>query len=107
MKKSYYRHEPVSFALKITPNPLLDELTKKILCEGLTIVAKCRHDGKLVGACINGTVNKWDADLQERIACSVSSENVKQMLLFFAHVTRKAQLFEKYNVRKVYEVYSY
>ncbi|KAG5880742.1 hypothetical protein JTB14_025506 [Gonioctena quinquepunctata] len=104
MYKSFYKEDPTYHQLGITQNAVMDETAMKNMAEGITLVARCKNDGCIVGACINETTNKWDPDLKEKLAASVQCPNVRQLLLFQAHIQRFPNLWECYGTKKVFEI---
>ncbi|KAJ8980604.1 hypothetical protein NQ317_010815 [Molorchus minor] len=104
MHTSYYPDEPTCACLNITENPLLDESALHSLAEGTSMVARCKFDGTLAGACINESTSPWDPDIKEKIACGVNCEQVKRLLLFYAHMQRLPDVWNKYSVQKVFEM---
>ncbi|XP_023028095.1 uncharacterized protein [Leptinotarsa decemlineata] len=104
MHEAYYPEEPTCFSLGIARNTVMDETALKNLAEGISLVARSKYDGCIVGACINETSNRWDPDLKEKLAASVQCSNVKQLLLFQAHIQRFPQLWDCYCVQKIFEI---
>lgn len=104
MQEVYYCDEPTCASLGVRPNPVMDDRAKKFLREGLSLIAKCRHNNCIVGACINSSVHPWDADLTEKLACSARNDKVRTLLLFYAHITRIADLWTSFDTKKVFEI---
>lgn len=104
MQETYYPDEPTCACLGINSNPLLEERTRKFLREGLSLVARCKHDNCIVGACINCSIQRWDPDLTEKLACSAANPNVRSLLLFYAHVSRLGDLWGCYDTSKIFEM---
>lgn len=106
MWTSYYPHEPTTNYLGLGNkyNPAMDDCAMKTLTQGLTLVAKCKITGKIIGACLNEAASKWDSDLMDRLASTVSCKKTKQLFHFWAYVQRAPQLYEKFNVDTIFEV---
>lgn len=104
MHQSYYSDEPTCSCLGIQPNPVLDERTIKDMTEGMTLLAKQKQDGKIVGACINCSLYPWDPEQTEKLACSCRCNKLKSLLLFYAHITKRPDLWKAFDVRKIFEI---
>ncbi|KAF7280349.1 hypothetical protein GWI33_006125 [Rhynchophorus ferrugineus] len=104
MHESYYPEEPTCSSLNITPNAVLDQRAIKAMEEGLTLVAKCKYNGCIVGACINESTSPWDPDMEEKLACTVKCEKTKKLLMFYAYLTRAPDLWRCLGIQKVYEM---
>ncbi|KAH1005823.1 hypothetical protein HUJ04_006737 [Dendroctonus ponderosae] len=104
MHEGYYDGEPTMAALNITPNAVLDERAIHAMTEGFTLVAKCKYNGCIVGACINESTNPWDPDMEEKLACTVECNNVRNLIMFYAHMMRVPDLWRCLGVQKVYEM---
>lgn len=109
MWKAYYPDEPTASALGIgmKHNAVLDQHALQMLYEGVSVVAKCKYDGNIVGACINESTNPWDPDMSERFACNVACEKTRQLLLFWAHLEREPKIWQRFCTQKVFEVRYY
>ncbi|KAJ8951990.1 hypothetical protein NQ318_010736 [Aromia moschata] len=95
MHDTYFKEEPTCHALGVTRNALLDEGALNAMAEGVSVVARCKYDGALVGAAVNESTHPWDPDMKEKFACSVCCPKVKRLLLFYAHVQRVARGLEE------------
>lgn len=106
MWQAYYPSEPTisSLGLGEKRNSVLDEMALRCLAEGVSVVAKCKYTGKIVGACLNESAVPWDADEKERIACRLSCERIQHILYFWAHVQKAPDLWKQFDVQKVLEV---
>lgn len=104
MHESFYKEEPTTTSLQITPNPILDEHVLRAMTEGFTLVAKCKYDGNIVGACINSSSHPWDPEMEEKLACSVGDDKVKQLMMFYAYVTRAPDMFRCLGVTKIFDI---
>ncbi|XP_050293942.1 uncharacterized protein LOC126734382 isoform X2 [Anthonomus grandis grandis] len=104
MHQSYYDGEPTIMSLNIRPNSVLDELALRSLAEGYTLVAKCKYNGNIVGACINQSLSEWDPEMQEKLACSVKHDETRKLIMFQAYVSRAPDLFRCLGVKKIYEM---
>ncbi|XP_030752554.1 dopamine N-acetyltransferase-like [Sitophilus oryzae] len=104
MHESYYPEEPTCYSLKIAPNPILDERAMKAMEEGFTLVAKCKYNGCIVGACINESTSPWDPEMEEKLACAVKCDKLKKLLMFYAYMMRAPDLWRCLGVQKVYEM---
>ena len=100
----YYTDEPTFYSLGVTHNPFLDESSLNTMAEGYSLLARCKYDGNLVGASINGSAHPWDPDMREKFACSIKCPKVRQIMLFYAHVQRLPDIWNRYHVNKVFEV---
>lgn len=106
MHESFYPDEPTAIALGLcnTNSNVLDEYTLKHLAEGISLVAKCKYDGCIAGACINMSNHPWDPALKEKLACNVKCTKVKKLLLFYAYAERMPDLWKCYDVQKIFTV---
>nr|CAI5862566.1 unnamed protein product [Callosobruchus analis] len=104
MHESYYLDEPTFASLGIQKNAFMDEDTMRMMAQGMTLVARCRYDSCIVGACINESSNPWDPALKEKFACSVSCPKVRQATLFYAYLQRLPGLWDCYGTQKVFEM---
>lgn len=104
MQEAYYPDEPTCASIGVQSNPVMQERARKFLREGLSLVARCKYDNCIVGACINCSIQPWDPNLTEKLACSVRDENVRTLLLFYAHVTRFGDLWRCYDTKKIFEM---
>ncbi|XP_066260607.1 arylalkylamine N-acetyltransferase 1-like [Euwallacea similis] len=104
MHEGYFDGEPTINGLDISPNLVMDERVRHAMSEGYTLVAKCKHNGCIVGACINESTNPWDPDLEEKLARKIQSENMRKLLMFYAHTMRVPDLWKYLGVQKVYEM---
>lgn len=107
MWRAYYPDDPITKGLGLVGkyrNTVLDEAVQKTLCEGVTLVAKCKYDGCIVGAAINGSTTPWDADLMDKLACTVSCPKTRTLFHMYAHVHRAAEVYKKFCTNKVFEV---
>lgn len=104
MHTSYYPYEPTCSSLGIGPNLVMDERAMKDMVEGMSLVARLKTDGEIVGACINCSLHPWDPDQTEKLAFSCKCTKLKTLLLFYAHVTRSPDLWKSYHVKKVFEM---
>ncbi|XP_056633891.1 uncharacterized protein LOC130443343 [Diorhabda sublineata] len=85
-------------------NSIMDETVLQKMAEGITVVARCKNNGCVVGAAINESTNPWDPDLKEKLACSVQCPKMKHYLLFQAHVQRSPKLWDCFHVQKIFEI---
>lgn len=104
MHNAFYSHEPTCASLGIGPNPVMDERAIKDMAEGMSLMVKHKHNGDIVGACINCSVYPWDPDHTEKLASSCKCSKMKKLLLFYAYMTRKPDLWSSYGVKKVFEM---
>lgn len=104
MHNAFYSHEPTCASLGIGPNPVMDERVIKDMAEGMSLMVKHKHYGDIVGACINCSVYPWDPDQTEKLASSCKCSKVKKLLLFYAYITRKPDLWSSYGVKKIFEM---
>lgn len=70
----------------------------------MILVAKCKYNGCIVGASINASTNPWDPDMEEKLACKIQSDEIRKLILFYAHIMRVPDLWRCLGVQKVYEV---
>lgn len=104
MHTSYYPYEPTCSSLGIGPNLVMDERAMKDMVEGMSLVARMKSGGEIVGACINCSLHPWDPDQTEKLALSCKCSKLKTLLLFYAHVTRSPDLWKSYGVERVFEM---
>lgn len=106
MWDSYYPHEPTvaSLGLGQKRNALLDEVALHCLAEGVSVLAKCKYTGKIVGACLNGSSVPWDSEELDKIACGSACVQTRHLLHFWAFLQKAPQLWSKFDVQKIMEV---
>lgn len=104
MQEAYFPDEPTCLSLDIRKSKILDEDVLKDLSEGLSMVATCKYDNCIVGACINQATNPWDPDSKEDLACMLEDDKVKTLLFFYAYAQRLPDLWNCYSVQKVFEM---
>lgn len=104
MHNAFYPYEPTCAGLGIGPNRVMDERVIKDMAEGMSLMVRHKHDGDIVGACINYSIHPWDPQQTEKLAKSCKCSNLRYLLQFFAHVTRSPNLFKSYGVSKVFEI---
>ncbi|KAJ8918155.1 hypothetical protein NQ315_011612 [Exocentrus adspersus] len=104
MQETYFVEEPTHYSLGVTKNQVLNERALSALAENMTVISRCKYDGRIVGACINVSAHCWDPDVQEKLACGVRCPKVRQLLLFLAHMQRFPDIWRKYDVNKVFEM---
>ncbi|KAF5292042.1 hypothetical protein FQA39_LY14103 [Lamprigera yunnana] len=104
--KYFYPDEPtiLSLGLGTNYNPLFDEETLRDLAEGLSVLAKCKYSGNIIGGCINISSCPWDPDQYDKIAVSVSCPRLKKLYAFYAFLQRAPCLWERYCTNRVYEM---
>lgn len=108
MWESYYPYEPTvtSLGLGVRKNPLLDEVALHCLAEGVSVLAKCKYTGKIVGGCVNGSSVPWDSAKLERIACSSACVQTRHLFHFWAYLQQAPKIFKRFDVQKIMEVSS-
>ncbi|KAL1490528.1 hypothetical protein ABEB36_013206 [Hypothenemus hampei] len=104
MHEGYYDEEPILTSLQVPPNPVLDDRAIQAMTKGYTLVAKCKYNGSIVGACINESTTPWDADMDDKLACKVQCEHIRQLIMFYSYIMRAPDLWRCLGVRKVYEM---
>ncbi|KAL3276615.1 hypothetical protein HHI36_011987 [Cryptolaemus montrouzieri] len=104
MKKEFYPNEPTCKAIGITDPTILLDKSLAILSQGVSLVAKCRNTGKMLGLALNEKTMPWDIELYYKLADEVKCKKIKTLLKFYAYVLRSTNLFEKFNVPKVFEI---
>lgn len=104
MHNAFYPHEPTCACLGVVPNPVMDERAIKDMAEGMSIMMRHKHSGDIAGACINCSVHPWDPNHTEKLASSCRCSKVRKLLLFYAYMTRKPDLWSSYGVKKVFEM---
>lgn len=104
--KYFYPHEPTTACLGLghTHNPVFDDESERILVEGYSLVAKCKYNGDIIGACLNKSCCPWDPDVLDEYACNVSCPRTRELLHFYAHLQRAPCLWDKYCTHKYFEV---
>ncbi|KAJ8932858.1 hypothetical protein NQ314_014386 [Rhamnusium bicolor] len=93
--EAYYKDEPTCYSLGITQNAFMDEYTMSALTEGMTLVAKCKYNGDIVGAAINEATHPWDPDMREKFACNLRCAKVRQLQLFYAYIQRLPDIWNR------------
>lgn len=106
MWQSYFKEEPIikSLGLGTTPNNIFDEHIIKALSQGLSLVARCRYDGCIVGAAINEGTCPWDPDAWDKFACTLCNINMRRLYQFYAYVQRLPDLWNLACTSKIFEV---
>lgn len=106
MKEYFFPEEPTVMAVGLgrRKNPMFEHHVQLALEEGISIIAKCKCTGEIVGGCVNKTTCPWDADMLDRLACTLSCEATKSLYQFYAYLQRAPCLWEKYCTNKVFEV---
>ncbi|EEZ98630.1 uncharacterized protein LOC662664 [Tribolium castaneum] len=104
MRRAYYPEEPTCSSLAFKPTVVFDDITIQSLSEGYSLIAKCKYNGDILGACINETCHCWDPDIKDSLACKVSDVKSRQLLHFYAHIQRAPDLWRKYGVQKIFEI---
>ncbi|CAG9766751.1 unnamed protein product [Ceutorhynchus assimilis] len=104
MHESYYANEPTVASLKIPPNPFMDERALRAMAKGYTLVARCKHNGCIVGACINEAAHPWDPEIDEKLSCGIENENIKKLIMFYAYLMKAPDLWRCLGVGTVYEM---
>ncbi|CAH0554093.1 unnamed protein product [Brassicogethes aeneus] len=103
MEKTYCKDEPTFKTLNIeNPIQFLD-LTTKYLQEGLSYVAKCKNDGKIVGAMINTEYTKVKREQRLKI---LQDPQYKKLLMFNEHTENLIDLSRVYGdyVEKIFQI---
>lgn len=104
MHSSFYPDEPTCSCLGIGPNSVMDERTLMDMAEGMSLLARLKYGGDIVGACVNSSIYPWDPDQTEKLASSCKCNKLKTLLLFYAHMTRRPDFWKSYGVKKVFEM---
>ncbi|RZC34600.1 dopamine N-acetyltransferase, partial [Asbolus verrucosus] len=104
MRRAYYPEEPTTSSLAFKPTAVFEDSTIKILSEGYSLIAKCKYNDDILGACINETTHCWDPEMKDKLACKVGCVKSRQLLHFYAHMQRVPNLWKKYGVQKVFEI---
>lgn len=106
--KSYYPEEPtfVAAGLGGEHNCVFDDIVAKDLSEGLTLLARSKECGNIVGACINRRSCPWDPDQLDQFACNLACNKTRLLMHFYAHVARKPKIWERFRTNSVFEVRS-
>ncbi|KAB0800450.1 hypothetical protein PPYR_06190 [Photinus pyralis] len=104
--KYYYPDEPTvsSLGLGQNYNPIFDQEALRYLTEGYSFVAKCRHTGDIVGACINTSACPWDPDQLDKVARTMKDAKLRQLYHFYAHIQRTPLLWQQYHTNKIFEM---
>jgi hypothetical protein len=104
MRRAYYPEEPTTSSLLFKPTVVFEDHTIQSLCEGYSLIARCKYNGDILGACINETTHCWDPDVKDSLACKVNDVKSRQLLHFYAYMQRVPDLWRKYGVQKIFEV---
>ncbi|CAG9829707.1 unnamed protein product [Diabrotica balteata] len=104
MHQYYYNFEPTCYSIGLHQNSIMDQIAMQKMAEGMTLVARCKYDGHIVGAAINESSNPWDPDLKEKLACHINCPQMKHWLLFQAHLQRFPKLWDCMHVQKIFEM---
>ncbi|XP_048511059.1 uncharacterized protein LOC105690149 [Athalia rosae] len=105
MRDTYLKFEPsiVNLGLPGQDLSLLDQIIRKGMKEGMTIVALRRNDERVVGAAINTGSCPWDPRNLVCLADRCQCESIQNLLKFYAHVTASPDLWKEYCVPKIFE----
>lgn len=103
---AYFPYEPTASCIGLgrKRNPMLDEEAQHCLAEGVSVIAKCKYTGKIVGGCLNESSTPWDPDRREKVACAAACMQLRHLFHFWAYLQRAPRLWEKFEVQKVMEV---
>ncbi|KAJ3628158.1 hypothetical protein MTP99_015483 [Tenebrio molitor] len=104
MRRAYYPEEPTTSSLLFKPTVVFEDHTIQSLCEGYSLIARCKYNGDILGACINETTHCWDPDVKDSLACKVNDVKSRQLLHFYAYMQRVPDLWRKYGVQKIFEL---
>lgn len=106
---NYLKKEPciVGAGISNKRNIFLEQKLLDALAQGTSLKCQCRQSGKIVGACINMAICPWDCEMMEQCAENCKCDKLKNLLKFYAFVTRGPDLWLKCHENKVYEVYIY
>ena len=101
---AYDPEEPSASSIGFKPTPLFDEMTLDGLRKGLSLIARCKSSGEILGAALNETSHCWNADAMDKLACESQDVKSRQLLHFYAYLTRAADLWRKYCVDRIFQV---
>ncbi|XP_022919790.1 uncharacterized protein [Onthophagus taurus] len=106
MYDSYFRDEPIVRCLGVgkMPNSVLEEEIVRELSQGLSLIAKCKYDGCIVGGAINCGACPWDPDVMDKFACTLSNQKMRQLFQFWAYIQRAPNLWNLTCTRKIFEI---
>lgn len=105
MSDAYFRHDPVMVGAGLSerePAPLLVKLMHDEVREGMTIIAE-GQDNCIIGAAVNSCCCPWDPDEFVEFASYCESGRTRDVIEFWAYVTRKPDLWRRYRVLKIFE----
>lgn len=108
MYRSYYPAEPTFLAagLCCERNSSFDVAVAKDLSEGLTLLAKTKECGTIVGGSVNRRSCPWDPDALEQFACNLACNKTRLLLNFYAYVARRPNIWERFRTNSIFEVKS-
>lgn len=106
MWQCYFPDEPCMRSLGLGREriSIFDELSLAIMQQGLSVVARCKYNGVIVGGAINNSTCPWDPDLTERHACTIADPDIRELYLFWAYLQRAPNLWKKYCTNKIFEI---
>ncbi|KAK9874625.1 hypothetical protein WA026_005454 [Henosepilachna vigintioctopunctata] len=104
MKEHYFPNEPTCQALGVKGYTILLDQMIASLTQGLSLVAKNKTTGEIMGVALNEKTTPWDADLNDKLAVTIQCDNLKKLLHFYATLERAPNIFQKYNVSEVFEI---
>lgn len=105
MCDAYFKHEPVIVNIGLSeeePAPSLLKLMCDQIREGMTIIAE-GEDDCIAGVAVNAGSCPWDPDKYVELARRHGCGPVRDVIEFWAYVTRKPNLWQRYCVLKIFE----
>ncbi|KAK9751376.1 Acetyltransferase (GNAT) family [Popillia japonica] len=106
MWNCYFKDEPIvkSLGLGNKPNNIMDQHIMKSLSQGLSLIARCKYDGCIVGAVVNEGTCPWDPDIWDRFACTLCNVKLRQLYQFYAYLQRLPNLWNLACTQKIFEI---
>ncbi|KAI4487474.1 PREDICTED: dopamine N-acetyltransferase-like [Polistes canadensis] len=103
---TYFRHEATMINIGISEDPPLTSminLTLELMKHGMTIIAE-NSDHYIIGAAINICSCPWDPKkMMEYARRSEEKGPIRDLIEFFAYVSSKPDVWNRYCVHKVFE----
>ncbi|KAK9870766.1 hypothetical protein WA026_009727 [Henosepilachna vigintioctopunctata] len=94
VNRIYFRKEPSLKFLGIKMNPFLERQFIDKLKEGVSIMAKCKYTGRIVGIALNETIKPWEHEIIAKQAKSQKCAKTKEMMMFWAYLTKTSNPFQ-------------
>lgn len=103
--KFYFPNEPFNSSwINNDPVPEDVDWTLKLLEEGTSFVAIDELKGIIVGACLTGVDDRTSKQKMLDVAAQSTNKKFAQYLKLYARLDEEADIYERFNVEKVFHV---